>query len=131
MNPHELESQLSQFETQLASLSVALMHNDASKLAAAATGLQSLTVGFSKVLQDTAVHLKGDRSGQLRVKKMTNLLNATGEGLARHRAGVDRALATLMPATQSNTYTVKVGTFARPPYACAGRQSGEFRAISP
>jgi hypothetical protein len=111
-------------------LSAVLSQNDANELMSASVQLHSLTVAFSKILSHVAIGLENNLSGQLRIRKINAVLGSLREGLMRHSAGVDRALAALVPATKNNTYTPKTGSFARQPYGSAGRQSGEFRAIS-
>jgi hypothetical protein len=131
MNPEEFESQLSQFEARLALLFDALACNDANELVAASAGLQSMAVAFSKVLGDAAVGLQGHLPGQLRVRKMAAGLVSVREGLVRRSVGVERGLAALMPAAQDATYAPpSSSTSARRSYGSAGRQSGEFRAVS-
>jgi hypothetical protein len=130
MNPEEFESQLSQFEAQLALLFDALALNNANELVVASAGLQSMTVAFSKVLRNAAVGLQGNLAGQLRIRKMAAGLASVREGLARHSVGVERGLAALLPTAQTATYAPSAGGFVRRSYGGAGRQSGEFRAVS-
>jgi hypothetical protein len=130
MNPQTLDSQLSQFEAQLALLSAALTQNDPNELVATSAELQSMAVLFSKMLQQTAASLRRNPLAQLRVKKIGAMLGSMREGVMRHSVRVDRALAALVPATQNNTYSPKAGAYGRQPYGSAGRQSGEFRALS-
>lgn len=130
MNSQNLESQLSQFEAQLALLSEALAQNDAKTLVATSAELQSMVVLFSKILQQTAANLKHNSPALLRVKKIHATLGSMREGVMRHSVRVDRALAALVPATQNNTYSPSAGAYGRQPYGSAGRQSGEFRSLS-
>jgi hypothetical protein len=130
MNSQNLDSQLSQFEAQLALLSEALSQNDANELVATSAELQSMAVLFLKLLQQTAISLRRNPPALLRVKKIHAALGSMREGVMRHSVRVDRALAALVPATQNNTYSPSAGAYARQPYGSAGRQSGEFRALS-
>lgn len=129
MNFQNLDSQLSQFEAQLALLSEALAQNDPNELVATSAELQSMAVLFSRVLQQTAASLRRNPSAQLRVKKINAALGSVREGVIRHGVRVDRALAALVPATQNHTYSPNVGVYGRQPYGSAGRQSGEFSAL--
>jgi hypothetical protein len=130
MNPEEFESQLSQFEAQLALLFDALARNDANELVAASAELHSTTVVFSKVLRQLALNLQGNLPDQVRIQKMAAGLACAREGLVRRCVGVERGLAALMPAAQNATYAPLSGGFARRSYGSAGRQSGEFRVVS-
>jgi hypothetical protein len=130
MNSQLLDSQLNQFEAQLALLSAALMRNDANELVATSAELQSMTVLFSRVLQQTAASLRHNPAAFLRVKKIHATLGSVREGLMRHRVQVDRTLAALVPASQNNTYSPNAGGYGRQPYGSAGRQSGEFKSLS-
>ncbi|MDD2880944.1 MAG: hypothetical protein PHQ58_10925 [Rhodoferax sp.] len=130
MNPQSLDSQLSKFEAQLALLSAALIRNDANELVATSAELQSMAVMFSRVLQQTAASLRHNPAAMLRVKKIHAALGSIREGLLRQRVQVDRSLAALVPASQNNTYSPSAGGYGRQPYGSAGRQSGEFRALS-
>lgn len=130
MNESHLDSQLSQFEAQLALLSAALAQNDPNELVATSTELQSMAVLFLKMLQQTAANLRDNLPAQLRVKRIGATLGSMREGVLRHSVRVDRALAALVPASQNNTYSSYSGAYGRQPYGSAGRQSGEFRALS-
>jgi hypothetical protein len=130
MSPEEFESQLSQFETQLALLSVALTGTDANELLAAAAELQSMTVVFSKVMHSVATDLKDFTPLRLRLQKIAASLGSLRVGLMRYGVVVERALAALVPATQNITYAPILGGYARQPYPCPGRQSGEFRVVA-
>jgi hypothetical protein len=130
MNSQYLESQLSQFEAQLALLSAALIRNDAHELADASVKLQVMAVSLSKVLQQTAASLRGNLPAQLRVKTISATLGSMREGLLRHSVRVNLALAALVPATQNHTYSPNPGAYGRQTYGSAGRQSGEFKAFA-
>lgn len=130
MNLQALEGQLSQFEAQLALLSAALAQHNANELVAKSAELQSMAVLFSKILQQAAASLKNNPPAQLRVKKIHAMLGSMREGLMRHSVQVERALAALVPASQNNTYAPNAGAYGHQPYGSAGRQSGEFRALS-
>ena len=130
MSTHPLASQLSQFETQLALLSEALVRNNTHDLMTAAAELHAMSVVFSKVLQQAAAVIRQSPPAQLRIKKIAANLGSVRQGLIRHSVMVDRALAALVPATQSNTYAPSNGAYGRSPYGSAGRQSGEFKAFS-
>jgi hypothetical protein len=125
-----LDSQLSRFESQLALLSSALLRNDPNELVAASAELQSMGVLFSKVIQPVAASIKSNSSAQWRVKKIVVGLDALRQGILRNSVNVDRALATLMPSCQENTYSPKANAYSRHPYGSAGRQSGEFKSMS-
>ena len=125
------ESQLSQFDAQLALLSAALIRNDSNELVAAAGELQSMTVVFSKVLRQASADFKENPQAQLHVKKIAAALASMREGLLRRSVAVDRALSALVPATQQvDTYAPKMGAFASQPYGSAGRPSGEFKVLA-
>ena len=124
------ESQLSQLEAQLALLSAALVRNDSVELVSAAGQLQSLAVHFSKVLQQAGIGIKDYPPGQVRVKKIGAALGSLREGLLRRSVSVDRALAALLPAAQTDTYAPKARGYGQQPYGSAGRQSGEFRVLA-
>ena len=124
-----LDSQLSQFEAQLALLSEALLRHDAHGLVTASVELQSTVVLFSRVLQVAAAQIRQNPQAQLRVKKIAAALSSVRQGLLRQSVVVDRALGALVPAAKSNTYAPNAG-YGRQPYGSAGRQSGEFRALS-
>jgi hypothetical protein len=124
-----LDSQLSQFEAQLALLSEALLRRDSHGLVAASVELQSTVVLFSRALQVAAAQIRQDPQAQLRVKKIAAALSSVRQGLLRQSVVVDRALGALVPAAKSNTYAPNAG-YGRQPYGSAGRQSGEFRALS-
>ena len=129
MNPQHLDSQLSQFEAQLALLSEALLRHDARGLEAASVELQSTVVLFSRSLQAAAAQIRQSPPTQLRVKKIAAVLSSMRQGLLRQSVVVDRALGALVPAAKSTTYAPNAG-YGRQPYGSAGRQSGEFRALS-
>lgn len=129
MNPQNLDSQLSQFEAQLALLSEALLRHDPTDLVATSIELQSMVVLFSRALQVAAAQIRQNPQAQLRVKKIAATLSAMRQGLLRQSVVVDRALGALVPAAKSNTYAPNAG-YGRQPYGSAGRQSGEFRALS-
>jgi len=131
MKSDVLESQLSQFEDQLALLFVALVRDDGSELVAASAELQSMAVLFSKVMQQTGVGTTNQTGSLLRVKKIGVALSSLREGLLRRSVAVDRALAALIPAaTQLDTYSPKSGIYARQPYGSAGRRSGELKVFT-
>ena len=130
MNAQPFDSQLSQFEAQLALLSAALIRNDASELVVASAELQSMAVLFSRVVPQMAPSLRNSPPALMRVKKIHATLTSMREGLQRQRVQVDRALAALVPATQNNTYSPSAGAYGRQPYGSAGRQSGEFSALT-
>ncbi|MDD2808703.1 hypothetical protein [Rhodoferax sp.] len=130
MNTMKFESQLGQFESQLALLSAALVQNNPNELVAASAELQSMLVRFSKELMPFAKGIQGNKLAQWRVKKIAVALSAVRQGLLRQSVQVERALATLMPTSQNNTYAPSSGSYGRQPYGSAGRQSGEFRALS-
>ena len=125
-----LDSQLGRFESQLALLSSAFLSHEPSELVAASAELQSMVVLFAKVIQPVAASLKTNPSAQWRVKRIAAQLDALRQAILRNSVVVDRALATLMPSCQENTYAPKTGAYPRQPYGSAGRQSGEFRSLS-
>ncbi len=130
MNPETLDSQLSQFEAQLALLSEALVGQDVAALVGEATRVQSMAVCLSKLVPSC---LAGSGHNPLMVRRVQQLqarLASTLEGLLRQRVQVDRALAALVPASQNSTYLPQTGAYGRQTYASAGRQSGEFRALT-
>ena len=129
MNPHNLDSQLSQFEAQLALLSESLLRHDANEWVAMSTELQSMVVLLSKALQPAVAQIRQNPSAQLRVKKIAAALSSMRQGVLRQSVVVDRALGALVPAAKRNTYAPNAG-YGRQPYGSAGRQSGEFRALS-
>lgn len=130
MNTQNLDSQLSDFEAQLALLSEALQRRDAHGLVAVSNELQSMVVHFSRALQHAAEQVRQSPSALARVKKIAAALGSMRQGVLRHGVVVDRALAALVPAAQNNTYAPSAGGYGRKPYGSAGRQSGEFRALS-
>lgn len=130
MNTHHLDSQLSDFEAQLALLSEALCRHDAHGLVAAANELQFMVVHFSRTLQHSAAQIKHSPTAPARVKKIAAALGSLRQGLLRQGVAAERALAALVPAAQCNTYAPNAGAYGRQPYGSAGRQSGEFRALS-
>lgn len=129
MNPQNLDSQLSQFEAQLALLSESLLRHDANEWVALSTELQSMVVLLSKALQPAVAQIRQNPSAQLRVKKIAAALSSMRQGVLRQSVVVDRALGALVPAAKRNTYAPNAG-YGRQPYGSAGRQSGEFRALS-
>ncbi len=130
MNTQHLDSQLSDFEAQLALLSETLRCQDAQGLVAASNELQTMVVHFSKTLQHSAAQIRQSPSAPARVKKIAAALGSMRQGVLRHGVAVERALAALVPAAQNITYAPGAGAYGRQPYGSAGRQSGEFRALS-
>ena|ERR1035437_2463379 len=130
MNTFSLQSQLNQFESQLAFLSDALVQHRPSEVLTAASELQAVAVALSAALPKMAIGLKNRNSDQLRVKAIAAKLASLREVLLRQNVGVNLALAALMPATQTSTYAPQTGLSVRRPYGSAGRQSGEFKAFS-
>lgn len=130
MNTQNIDSQLSDFEAQLALLSEALRSHDAHGLVAVSNELQSMVVYFSKTLQHSAAQIRQSPTAPARVKKIAAALGSMRQGVLRHSVAVERALAALVPAAQNNTYAPNTGAYGRQPYGSAGRQSGEFRALS-
>jgi hypothetical protein len=130
MNTSQIDSQLSQIETKLDLLSAALIRNDANELLMLSSELQSAAAAFLRIFQSSDSSLKNNRPVQLHIKKISAILGSVREGLNRYNVSVERALGALMPATQSSTYSPKSGVYSRQPYGSAGRQSGEFMALS-
>ena len=130
MNAQNIDSQLSDFEAQLALLSEALRRQDAHGLVLVSNELQSMVVYFSKTLQHSAAQIRQSPTAPARVKKIAAALGSVRQGMLRHSVAAERALAALVPAAQNNTYAPNTGVYGRKPYGSAGRQSGEFRALS-
>ena len=130
MNAQNIDNQLSDLEAQLALLSEALRRQDAHGLVAVSNELQSMVVYFSKTLQHPAAQIRQSPGAMARVKKIAAALGSMRQGVLRHSGAAERALVALVPAAQNDTYAPIAGAYGRQPYGSAGRQSGEFRALS-
>jgi len=123
---------LDQIETHLTQFSTALLANRTDDLGRAAAALQALVVVLSRSL--TPVYLKPghDPAVQQRIKKLAVALAAQRESLLRHSVVAERALATLMPAARSDTYSAPTtaGGYGKRTFGAfggVGTRSGEFK----
>ncbi len=114
---------LDQCEQQLAQVAQATASPQIDDLGSAATALQTLVVQLPALLRQSQTR-QTDPLTRQRLRKIAALLATQRESLLRRTVLVERALSTLMPATQSNTYALGVG---RATYGAPGRQSGEFK----
>ncbi|MBP8286682.1 MAG: hypothetical protein KAX57_07555 [Rhodoferax sp.] len=127
MNAQPTSSILDQVETHLEQFSAALTSNDIGGLSLATAGLQTLVPGLSQVMRQPA-SWRADPAVANRLRKITTALAANRESLLRRSVLAERALATLIPSTRSDTYSAGAG--ARRTYAGFGRQSGEFKVTT-
>ena len=114
---------LGQCEQQLAQVAQATASSNIDDLGSAAMALQMLVVQLPALLRQSQTR-QTDPLTRQRLRKIAALLATQRESLLRRTVLVERALSTLMPATQSNTYALGVGRAA---YGAPGRQSGEFK----
>jgi hypothetical protein len=130
MNSLKLSSVLDHVESQLELFSEALTGHQADQMAEAAKALQAAAVNFSKLFQQQPIGSIRDVAMQLRLKRVAASLASRRENLIRCSVMVDRALAAIVPASQSDTYAPSKGALSRQAYGSAGRQSGEFKGFS-
>ncbi len=130
MNTLALQAYLDQIEAQLDEFSRALVGFQTESLVVASKALQTIAIELSKLMQQRSVDLRADPALHFRMKKIAASLALRRESLLRHAVIVERSLAALVPASQAGTYAPASGVYARQTYGSAGRQSGEFRALS-
>ena len=130
MNTPASQAYLDQIELQLDEFSRALIGFQTESLIVASKALQTIAIEFSKVMQQQLVDLRADPALHFRVKRIAASLALRRESLFRHAVIVERSLAALVPSSQSGTYAPSSGLYARQAYGSAGRQSGEFKALS-
>lgn len=111
---HDLEPLLQRVESGLAALGLALQHRDAAGIDAASTELQTALLAavgaFSRAARSGAV----PRGLHHRLALARAQIGAQREALARATAGLDRALAVLLPPANPNNLYSAAGAADRP-----------------
>ncbi len=131
LNPQQL-TLLDQIEAHLAQFSAALLAQRTDDMGRVSAALQALVVVLSRSLTPAYLQPGHDLAAQQRIKKLAVVLAAQRESLLRHSVVAERALATLMPSSRTDTYAAPAaaggyGKRAFGAYGGAGRSSGEFR----
>ena len=130
MDKSDIERQFSLIEAQLAFLHEVSLAPDPEQLPGALAQLQPLLSGLVSALQTVDVPLAHRPLMRHRLNRSLAMVSTLREGVMRHSAGVERALAALVPATESITYGTATAMTRRQPYGTVARQSGEFKVVS-
>lgn len=130
MNTQPLEIHLSKIDADVDSLSKAALSEHPVQLVQAASSLQALTIELSRLVGTASKHSAFPHALRLRLQATAAKLSVVREGMVRQNVGVERALATLVPATERQTYAPKLGAYGRQAFAGAGQRSGEFKSLS-
>lgn len=130
MNFQPLEAHLCKIDNEVDSLAKSVLMQQPAPLVNAASSLQALTVSLSKALVTLPDKNLLPHPLRLRLQAISAKLNVVREGMVRQNVGVERALVTLVPATECQTYTPKLGGYGRQAFGGAGQKSGEFRSLS-
>ncbi len=127
MTPAPCALLLDQVDAQLARFADALSGKNPDELTLASAGLQSLVLTLAQSMRNGALW-RADPALALRLKQIAAALAAQRESLLRRSVLAERALATLIPSTRSETSSSGAG--ARRAYGGFGRQSGEFKVAA-
>lgn len=130
MADNPIPSCLDTIETHLQHVTRHLLDPQSGDVLQASTALQAAVLAFSQLAQRAPQDFANEPQLKLRMRRMSVALASCRETLMRRAFITQSALGTLMPATRDHTYAPAAGQYARQPYGSAGRQSGEFRAIS-
>jgi hypothetical protein len=124
-----LEQTLQSIEVQLDLVSRALIGGDALEIEHTSSVMRDLSVKFSQhlpqLLQGQSAALVSNTSLKIRLKKISDSLNAQRGGLTRRTVAVESALNMLIPTTRSTGYSVQSAR-----YSANGRQSGAFKVLA-
>ena len=103
--PDQLLQRLSVVEQRLDEVGAALVDGNSDVLQRVTTALRDASADFSYAMAAVpGTIIESDAGLQARVKRVGQLLASHRENLVRRSAGVDRALASLLPASEGPTY---------------------------
>jgi precorrin-6B methylase 1 len=123
--PADIEKALTAIERLIREISEALVTGDPLILALASTQLRQASVELSQMLpRFDSITLKNP-SLKLRLTQIAINLASRRESMLRQSGLVERALHTLVPASQTTTYSKAAGLYGAP-----GKSSGTFNFIA-
>jgi len=125
-----IQSHLDTIETHISQVSHCLLNPGSGDLVQVSADLQSAVLDLSRLPQLAALDRQLASSLKLRMRQTMASFDACREALMRCSFLTESSLGTLIPATRNPTYAPAAARYTRQPYGSAGRQSGEFRAVS-
>ncbi len=125
MSPSEFENLLSQVEKSCQAVGDAVSHGGPEDVACASGKLQGLAVSISQLLSAYPAEAIAAQKCRTRLKQMSDSLSLQREQLIRRAAVNERALNTMVPATQESSYALAAGL-----YGGTARQSGAFKLLT-
>lgn len=125
-----IQSHLDIIDTHINQVSRCLLDPNSGDLLQASADLQAAVLELSRLPQLSALDRQVTPSLKLRMRHTLASFDACREALMRRTYLTESSLSTLIPATRNHTYAPAASRYTRQPYGSAGRQSGEFQAIS-
>jgi hypothetical protein len=125
-----IQSHLDTIDTHISQISRCLLDPGSGDLVQASADLQAAVLALSRLPQLAALDQQLASSLKLRMRQTMASFDACREALMRRSFLTESSLGTLIPAMRNSTYAPAAGRYTRQPYGSAGRQSGEFQAIS-
>ena len=127
----DLLAALDGFDRKLEDFSRCVVGTDPDQLALLAIELQKSSLALAGLLQRIPPQLQHDADLRAIGQRLATRLGVLRESVLRQTAVVQQALAVLMPAAKTDTYTPPAaGRALRSRYGSAGAQSGEFKSFS-
>jgi len=124
MFPH-VDAALVRIEHQLQEVSAALIQGEPGKLQSVAVNLCEVSRGLHGLLSSISSTPQKNQDLGHRLRSLVETMTVLREGLSRRSVSVERALVSMMPASQAPTYTKSSGVYSQP-----GRQSGAFKVLA-
>lgn len=125
-----IQSHLDTIEAHINQVSRCLLDPSSGDLVQTSADLQTAVLDLSRLPQLAALDRQLASSLKLRMRQTMASFDACREALMRRSFLTESSLGTLIPATRNPTYAPAAARYTRQPYGSAGRQSGEFRAVS-
>ena len=125
MTPVDLEKSLTSIESLIQQISETLVVGDPVALAMASTHLRQAAVELSNMLPRFDSLTLKNASVKSRLAQISINLASRRESMLRQSGLVERALNTLVPASQTATYSKTAGLYGAP-----GKSSGTFNFIA-
>ena len=125
MTPVDLEKSLTSIESLIQQISETLVVGDPVALAMASTHLRQAAVELSNMLPRFDPLTLKNASVKSRLAQISINLASRRESMLRQSGLVERALNTLVPASQTATYSKAAGLYGAP-----GKSSGTFNFIA-
>ncbi|MEO8858435.1 MAG: hypothetical protein ABI343_15745 [Burkholderiaceae bacterium] len=121
----DLHASLALAETCCTAVSKALLEGEPEAIEDAARDLQQASLALAGMLPSRHGHALPNGALKLRLSKVAQSLSLQREALLRRAAVVERALHSIVPATQASTYAGNAT-----PYGRGARQTGAFKLLS-